>query len=238
MRWPLLLVLVLLPLFVSLGQWQWAKGERKSAAQSLRDTRGADAAVLMPSALLDPGSDEAALLHFRPVILHGEFLPDRQFLLDNRVHQERAGFHVITPFRLAGSSTVVLVNRGWVAAGARHTDLPEVATPGGPLSLKGIAILPPSRFFSLSAIGNTPDWKTAALPVWQLLDRKAFASQSGLPTQGLLVQLDADAEAGFVRQWPRPDERIERHYSYALQWFGFALATLGIWLYFVFRRAP
>ena len=233
----LLLVLLLVPVFVALGQWQWQKGERKAAAQNLRDTRGADAAVELPTALLDPSSELAAQLHYRPVRLRGQFVPEQQFLLDNRVHRERAGFHVITPFRLANSSVVVLVNRGWVPVGASHTELPAIATPAGFLDLTGIAVLPPSRFFSLSATGNTPDWKSAALPVWQWLDQKAFATLSGLPTQGLIVQLDATAAAGFVREWPRPDERIERHYSYALQWFGFAIAAIAIGLYFVFRRA-
>jgi len=237
MRWPLLLVLVLVPLFASLGQWQWQKGERKAQAQMLRDTRGADAAVEMPTALLDPAGETAAELHFRPVVMRGHFLPERQFLLDNRVHRERAGFHVITPFQLSGSKTVVLVNRGWVPGGTTHQELPTIATPEGLLNLSGIATRPPSRFFSLSRFGNTPDWQHSALPVWQLLDYKAFASQSRLPTQAMIVQLDPAAPGGFVREWARPDERIERHYSYALQWFGFAIATVGIWLFVVFRRA-
>ena len=38
----------------------------------------------------------------------------KKFLLDNRVHQERAGYHVLTPFRADGAEAVVLVNRGWV----------------------------------------------------------------------------------------------------------------------------
>jgi len=50
------------------------------------------------------------------------------------------------------------------------------------------------------------------------------------------VQLDPGAPGGYVREWPRPDERAERHRSYALQWFGFALASVAIWGYFLVRR--
>ena len=50
------------------------------------------------------------------------------------------------------------------------------------------------------------------------------------------MQLDPDAASGFVRDWPRPDERAERHRSYALQWFGFAASSLGIWAYFLIRK--
>jgi surfeit locus 1 family protein len=132
---------------------------------------------------------------------------------------------------------VVLVDRGWVPAGARHADRPDIATPAGPITLSGLAVLPSSRFFGLSATGNTPGWRDEPLPVWQRLDLQAFAAQSGLPTQGLIVQLDASAPAGFVRDWPRPDARIERHYGYAMQWLGFAIATVAIWLFLTLRGA-
>jgi hypothetical protein len=33
-----------------------------------------------------------------------------------------------------------------------------------------------------------------------------------------------------VRDWPRPDDRKERHLSYALQWYGFAASAVLIWL--------
>ncbi|HET6718718.1 MAG TPA: SURF1 family protein [Rhodocyclaceae bacterium] len=227
-------LLVLLPLFVSLGQWQWQKGERKAAEQALRDARGSAAALSLPRVAGGSGTSEA--LQFRRLELNGRFLPERQFLLDNQVQRQRAGFHVLTPFRPDGSDAVVRVNRGWLPAGANHRDLPAIATPSGGLHLNGVAVLPPRRFFSLAATGNNPDWQGGNVPVWQTLDLDAFARQSGLAVHGLILQLDAAAPAGFERQWPRPDERIERHYSYALQWYGFALAALGIWLFFLARK--
>jgi surfeit locus 1 family protein len=56
--------------------------------------------------------------------------------------------------------------------------------------------------------------------------------------QPLVIRLDADQPDGYLRAWPRPDERIERHRSYALQWFGFAASTVGIWAWTGFRRRP
>ena len=40
----------------------------------------------------------------------------RQILIDNKVHDGRAGYHVVTPLVLA-DGRVVLVDRGWIAAG-------------------------------------------------------------------------------------------------------------------------
>jgi surfeit locus 1 family protein len=59
-------------------------------------------------------------LRYRRVILRGTYDAPRQVLIDNRLHQERAGYHVITPLRLEGSSMHVLVNRGWLPAAADH----------------------------------------------------------------------------------------------------------------------
>ena len=42
--------------------------------------------------------------------LRGEFLPERQFLLDNRSHQGKPGYEVLTPFR-TNDGARLLVNR-------------------------------------------------------------------------------------------------------------------------------
>jgi surfeit locus 1 family protein len=152
-------------------------------------------------------------------------------LIDNRLHREQAGYHVITPLRLAGSEMHVLVNRGWVAAPADHKIIPAAEVPAGTIELTGIAVVPGQRFFNL-APQPTSGWDA----VWQNLDLARFRSAVPYPIQPVVVQLDPGAAGGYVREWPRPDERAERHRSYALQWFGFALASVAIWIYFLVRR--
>ena len=222
-----LLQLVLLPAFIALGLWQWNKADSKTALQASLDTRSQDAAIAMPST----PADVEALRH-RRVILRGHYDATRQVLIDNRLYREQAGYHVITPLRLEGSDMHVLVNRGWLPALADHAKQPEAAVPVGTVELSGIAVLPASRFFNLAA-QPTAGWQ----PVWQNLDLDRFRSVVAYPLQPLIVQLDAAAPGGFVREWPRPDERADRHRSYALQWFGFAIASLGIWGFFLVRKA-
>ena len=211
---------------IALGNWQHARFERKEAAQAQLDRRAADAPVALGSAPV-----EAETLRSRPVVVRGRFEAGRQFLVDNRIHREQAGYHVVTPLRIEGSEMRVLVNRGWVPALARHSDLPSVATPGGTVELHGIAVVPGSRFFTL---GKEADggWQ----PVWQNLDLARFTRLAGYPVQPIVLQLAADAPAGFVRDWPRPDDRKARHLSYALQWYGFAASALLIWLALAWRR--
>jgi surfeit locus 1 family protein len=221
-----LLLAVLLPAFISLGLWQWRKAEAKTALQIELDTRSHDAAIAMSTTLANVDS----LRHHR-VILRGTYDASRQILIDNRLHQEQAGYHVITPLQLAGSNMHVLVNRGWLPAPADHQQQPVAEVPAGEIELSGIAVQPARRFFNL-APQPTSGWA----PVWQNLDLERFRSAVPYPLQPLIIELDAAAPGGYVRDWPRPDERADRHRSYALQWFGFAAASLGIWGYFLIRR--
>jgi surfeit locus 1 family protein len=221
-----LLLAVLLPAFVSLGLWQWRKAETKTNLQTELDTRSSSLPVAMPTIPADAES-----LRYRRVVLRGAFDASRQVLIDNRLHQEQAGYHVITPLRLEGSSMHVLVNRGWLPAAADHQILPQAAVPAGAVELTGIAVVPGQRFFNL-----TPQPISGWDPVWQNLDLERFREVVTYPLQPVVIQLDVDSPAGYVREWPRPDERAERHRSYALQWFGFAAASIGIWAYFLFRR--
>lgn len=221
-----LLQLLLIPAFIALGLWQWNKAESKTALQAALDTRSQEAVIAMPTTPADVDT-----LRHRRVVVRGHYDAGKQVLIDNRLHREQAGYHVVTPLRLAGSDMHVLVNRGWLPAPADHSRLPEAAVPVGEVALTGIAVLPASRFFTLAA---QPDSGWA--PVWQNLDLERFRSALPYPLQPLIVQLDPQAPGGFVRDWPRPDERADRHRSYALQWFGFAIASLGIWGYFLVRR--
>jgi len=221
-----LLLAALLPTFISLGLWQWRKAEVKQTLQAEHDQRGQVAPAPLPAGL--PAADS---LRYRHVVLRGTYVADRQVLIDNRLQQGVAGYHVLTPLRLADGYRYVLINRGWLAAPADHHEQPAAPVPAGEIELTGIAVPPPGRFFNLAA-QPASGWE----PVWQNLDLDRFRGLLPGSLLGIVIQLDPQAPAGFGRDWPRPDERIERHRSYALQWFGFAIASVGIWLFLLFRR--
>ncbi len=221
-----LLLAFLLPAFVSLGLWQWRKSEAKTALQAELDARSSDSPVIMPST---PVTGES--LRYRRVILRGTYDAARQVLIDNRLYREQAGYHVITPLQIEGSAMHVLVNRGWLPAAADHRILPTAEVPAGTVELTGIAVIPTQRFFNLAA-QPTSGWE----PVWQNLDLTRFNEVFPYPLQPVVIQMDAAASGGYLREWPRPDERADRHRSYALQWFGFAVASVGIWAWLLWHR--
>ncbi len=60
------------------------------------------------------------------ISLSGTFIHDQQFLLDNRSHQGRPGWEVLTPLAL-DDGRLILVNRGWIPFSGDRTRLPDVA---------------------------------------------------------------------------------------------------------------
>lgn len=215
---------VLLPAFMTLGFWQLRKAEAAAALQADIDAAARAAPTEMPA------TPAAAALRHRRVVLRGRYDPAGQILIDNRIHGGRAGYHVVTPLRLDGAEMRVLVNRGWVPAAADRRILPAVPPPAGHIEITGLAVAPPTRFVTLG------DGATPRGIVWQNLDFPRLRERVAYPLQPFVVRLDAAAPGGYARDWPRADERAPRNLGYAWQWFGFAAASLGIWLYLLVRR--
>lgn len=228
-------MLALVALFVSLGLWQWGKAQRKETAQAQLDARAGAPPIELPGTpIADP-----EFFQFRRVGAHGHYRPAGQILLDNQMMDERVGYRALTPFVIVGADgknqIEVLVDRGWVPAPTDRRALPDVALSAAspaPSFISGTAVLPSHKHFAL-AVDTAPPGGDAR---WQFLDLDRYAREAKIELQPFVVRLDPDQPHGYLRVWPRPDERHERHLSYALQWFGFAASAVGIWAWFGFRR--
>lgn len=224
---PTLAMLLAVLVCVRLGLWQQHKAEVKQALQTQLDQRLREAPVALPEKIAD-----LEIWRYRRVKIRGSYEPRYQILLDNQVEQDIAGYHVITPLLLE-NGVRVLVNRGWVAAPSDHGIVPQVVTPSGVQEVEGTVWLPTDKFFALAAIPASGQWQQ----VWQNMDMKRYAQAVPFAVQQFVIRLDAESRAGgFVRNWPRPAERIEMHVGYAYQWFGFALAFVVIYLVVNIRK--
>ncbi len=222
-----ILVAVLVPIFGGLGVWQLQRADAKQMLQQELDQRAREAPLrLQPS----PQSVEA--LRFRRVLARGQYDPDYQILLDNRVHQGIAGYFVLTPLRLEGSDTRVLVNRGWVALGESRERLPSTPTPTGLQEISGVAIVPQEKVFTLASPPLERGWQ----PVWSHLDMTRYARSVPFALQPVVILLDAGEAGGFVREWMRLDSGITVHQGYAFQWFALAMAAAVIFICIVHAR--
>lgn len=227
--WPTLAVLALLPLLIGLGLWQLERAAYKQQLQAEYDRRQTDTPLYIGGRL-----QTLEELHFYRVRTRGRYEPRFQILLDNRVHQGQAGYHVLTPLHVEGSETRVLVNRGWVALGRDRAQLPRIETPEGIVEVTGVATapqLPGIRLGTVKPAGS--GWQ----PVWQYLDLDEYRRSVSFPVQPVVVLLDPDSGAGgFVREWARLDAGITTHQGYAFQWFALAVALAAIYILVNTRR--
>lgn len=218
---PTIATLLLIALFIKLGLWQWHKAEQKKALQATFDARLKETPSVLPH-----GDVDIEQWRYRRIRVHGRYDTSHQILLDNQVHGEAAGYDVITPLLPDGGGPVLLVDRGWIPVGDRSR-LPEIVTPDGVVEATGFAWVPPDKFFELQAPSAKTEWQ----PVWQNMDLQRYRAMVNYSVLPFVLRLDANADAGgFMREWPRPAERIETHVGYAYQWFGFAVALLLIYL--------
>lgn len=222
--WPTLAALLFFVLTLSLGNWQTDRAEYKRGLQARYDTAAEHPPVHVGSELLDRET-----LLYRRVEAEGEFDPRHEILLDNRVLDGVAGYHVLTPLRVAGGDTAILVNRGWVATGPDRSQLPPVPGVEGRVRVEGIAVEPQSRYFEFA--GAAPEGR-----VWQNLDFERYALTTGLELQPVLLLQTNELDDGLLRRWPRPDTGVATHVAYALQWYGLAATLVVLWLVLNVRR--
>lgn len=219
----LLVLLICVPLFIKLGLWQYNKAQLKQEIQSSYNASLDNQALALPAKL-----DNLDEWKYKKVMARGHYDTRYQILLDNQVENSRAGFHVLTPLKLDARNEYVLVNRGWVPGGATHNDLPVITTPQHAVEIIGLVWVPSKKIFTLESQSEKQQWNQ----VWQHMDMERYQKSVPIPLLPIVIKLDAKSDAGgFVRNWQLPAEKIATNMGYAYQWFGFAIASILIFLY-------
>ncbi len=219
-------------LFTQLGRWQWHRAAEKRALAA------AFASGSRSSTPLGSRST-SALPRYARVSVRGIYDGAHQFLLDNIIHNGRAGYDALTPLKLEDGRTL-LVNRGWLPLPLERRDtLPDLslAAAGQTDGNANASVAVSGRLDALPvaalAAGNVPPasdrhWpKRSSFPTSAQL---GVALQTAVEPQQLL--LDANQPQGFLRDWQPASAGFgpERHLAYAIQWWG--LAALSLFLFF------
>ena len=221
---PTLAALFFFVLTLSLGNWQSGRADTKRELQARYDAAVREAPIHLGSDLLDHDS-----VLYRKLEVEGVFDDAHTILIDNRVLNGVAGYHVLTPLRIQGGEVYILVNRGWVATGRSRDRIPAPPTPPGVVRLEGMAVDPQTRYFELS--DTLPQGR-----VWQNLDFDRYVKATRLPLQPVLLLQTSEQADGLQRSWPRPDTGVESHVSYAFQWYSLAATLVVLWLIINIRR--
>lgn len=226
---PTLAVILLLPLLVGLGFWQLDRAREKRALISDFATGGEEVSLTGEADVtrLD------TLTRYQRVGMQGRFQGDRQFLIDNMTDGGSAGYYVLTPFRMAGASTLILVNRGWVARDFASVSLPDVTVDERLRHVIGRVARLPRPGLEMADRTASNSWpKVVQFP---MMDELARHLQQELAPVSVL--LDADAEDGYLRRWRPIEFGPDRHIGYAVQWFALALTLMIIYVVVNFRRS-
>jgi surfeit locus 1 family protein len=163
-------------------------------------------------------------LKYSTVRVTGHYDNSHQFLLDNQINAGIVGYFVLTPFVLEGSTTAVLVNRGWIPLKAR-AQLPQINVIDTQTTLVG-------RINSFPGVGIKLAGADIPAKSWPsvvgLVNTDVLAKTLGYPLFAFQIELAADQANGYQRDWQTTTVmRPEQHTAYAVQWFALAL-TLSL----------
>ncbi|MDE0140050.1 MAG: SURF1 family protein [Caldilineaceae bacterium] len=233
--WKTFIVLLAMGTMAALGFWQLDRLDQRRAFNEQR--RAALAAP--PIDLSDLPLPSGDLRDFQAVA-QGEFDYARQVAIRNHSLSGQPGFHLVTPLLISGSDKAILVNRGWIPVGeanpAAWRTLDEQHD--GPLH----GLLQPTR--------RRPDGTVSAIPQdtvtgWYRLDVEAIGQTLPYELLPVVLQLTPgngiDLNSGRSRARGNSEalpHRIEpdvsfsegNHFSYALQWFGFAVTAAVVYI--------
>ena len=223
--WPTLAAVVVFATTMMLGQWQLDRAHTKEAAAERYNRLSTLAPIVIQDTLID-----AAAVDLRRVRARGSWLPQYGIFLDNQVDNGRVGYRIYMPMRLAAEGLCVLVDRGWVAAGADRAHLPAIVTPAGTVYVEGIASLPVPHFKELSSVYREGQ-------IWENVTLERFRLWSSLELQPVIIRQTGGNDDGLVRHWTKLDSGADRNRGYAVQWFALAALTLLLWAYYFFRRS-
>jgi surfeit locus 1 family protein len=170
-----------------------------------------------------------SMLH-RRVQLQGRWLVQHTVYLDNRQMNAKVGFYVFTPFQVKGTSTIVMVQRGWAPRNfLDRAQLPVIETPAEESRVEGRIALPPSKLYEFTGAGGGP--------IRQNLDLAQYRQETGVQVVSgwTVVQVGAASE-GLLRDWPVVNAGVQKHHGYAAQWFALTALIAVLFIWFQLRR--
>ena len=200
-------------LFSRLGIWQIHRLQERRARNALVVSR-LDSGQVELAAL----PRDTALVRFRRVRVVGT--PDyaHELILAARSHNGAPGVDLITPLRVAGSDTAVLLNRGWVYSPDAATIHEDRWREPDSVFVGYAEVLPDSGGIGYASRPRTLTRLTRTTA-------RAALPYPVLPFY-IVVMSDSATVAGRPQRVGVPPLDEGPHKSYAIQWFFFALVAL------------
>jgi len=230
--WPLTIATaVALVFLISLGVWQLQRLAWKEGLIAEIEARQAAPPVTMVEALKQESADKD--IRYLRVQATGTFLHDDERFYYAPDSKFGPGFDIYTPFQLADGLGLIVVNRGYVPEPLKPPAKRVEGQIDGVHDVIGLV-----RLSGRSGV-FTPDNDTRA-NLWFWRDFDAMTETVSRAISGPKLNLFLDAEQAAPGGWPRGGVRkiklSNRHFGYAMTWFGLALTLLGIYAALLWAR--
>ncbi|MGH7592653.1 MAG: SURF1 family protein [Gemmatimonadales bacterium] len=222
----LITVLIVATIAVALGRWQLRRLHTRRASNAVLLAARARAPLQLPGGFA-PGT---MIDSGRRVAARGHFDTAGQIILRGRVQDDAPGVEIVTPFVIDSDVGVLWVLRGFVRSPDAVTPPDTVVAPvPGDVVVSGIAFATP-----VTGDSGRP-LLYHGVTTWQRLDRAvALQRRPGALPVYLLLSGDANGP-GRLATVPPLELSDGPHLSYAVQWFGIALAVLSFGVIMVWR---
>ncbi len=208
-------------IFIWLGVWQLHRYHYKKILMNNYQSRLQAA----PKPFSDIKNED---IQFQSVIVKGRYLKDSVMLIQNRLYQGRLGFEVLTPFQVADSEKLLLVDRGWIEKPANQA-IPKVTLDQEVLTTTGyIKLLDEHQFI----LGKNILYPLIHPLTMQKIDIAELSKLTHFSYYPFVLRLALSEQNGFVRDWTITAVEPERHMGYAIQWFVMAFVLMLAYLGF------
>ncbi len=226
---PALAAIVLVPFLISLGLWQLDRADQKKVIDNSVKEAQQKVALNINTFVKNSHIKKENFKQeiYRTASISGHYDNDHQFLLDNRTHKGKAGFHVLTPFILNNTDKAILINRGWITYQGTRDNIPDISISQDTINILGV-MKQQARAIVLS--NDTGKVNTSYPKLIQSIELAELAKELELELLPIVIELDKKDNTGFIREWQPYYGSIDKHNAYALQWFAMAAILLFLFL--------
>jgi surfeit locus 1 family protein len=231
-RIPTLATIFLVPFLVSLGLWQLDRADQKREIDRGVKNAQSQEALDLNTFINTNRTIENSLSKdiYRSATLSGHYDSSHQYLLDNRMHKGKAGFHVLTPFLLEHTKKSILINRGWISYQGTRDNIPDISITENLINISGV-MKRQGRAIVLNESDNSSNKLKHSYPrLIQSMKLDTLTKELNVSLLPIFIELDKKDKTGFIREWQPYYGSIDKHNAYALQWFTFAGILLFLFI--------